>query len=203
MLAIAVAALLASYVDFDKKEINLKLVYFAADEAVANANLEYVYAKTSPDAGAPPSRRSASGRYYAFLPLSLGEIRGFKTRFHLYTMGAGKAYEGDRRQVLKGTDGVVFIADRGAKQAGATTAALAVLKADLAAAGLPWGSIPVVYQAVGDGDLAGVRKTLGASTDTPVFEANPSAGTGVFDTLKAAARAMLMALRDGARDAGR
>src|SRR5688572_25367391 len=121
MLAIALAALLSSTVDFDKKEINLKLLYVSADEAIATQNLDYVYRKTNPDAGpaAEKPERSPAGGYYSFLPLSLGEIRGFKTRFHLYTMGTGKAYEADRRRVMKGADGIVFIADRDPKKSSA------------------------------------------------------------------------------------
>lgn len=204
MLTATLLALLSSYVDFEKKEINLKLVYFSADEAVGNANLEYVYAKTSPDAGTTMrSERHASGRYYSFLPLTLGEIRGFKTRFHLYTMGSAKAYEAGRRQVLKGVDGIVFIADRSPKQSSVNVAALAQLKADLAANGVAWGSVPVIYQAIGAGDLAATTKPLAVPADARVFEADPAQGTGVFDTLKAAAKAMLMALRDQGRDGGR
>jgi mutual gliding-motility protein MglA len=204
MLAAALAALLSAYVDYEKKEINLKLVYFAADEAVANANLEYVYAKTSPDAGTPlRSERNASGRYFSFLPLSLGEIRGFKTRFHLYTMGSAKAYEGERRQVMKGTDGVVFIADKDPKKAAANVAALAQLKADLATNGYDFGAMVVVYQAVGAGDVAAVKRALALPADAQVFEADPPQGLGVFDTLKAAAKGMLMSLKKSATDAGR
>ena len=204
MLALALTTLLASHIDYEKKEINMKLIYVSADEAVATANLEYVYAKTSPDAG-PRARpeRSAAGGYYSFLPLTLGEIRGFKTRFHLYTMGTGKAYEKDRRQVMKGTDGVVFIADKDAKKSTANIAALAQLKADLAANGYDPAAMVIVYQAVGQGDVALLRKSLGLKPETVVFEADPASGTGVFDTMKAAAKGMLMALRNGASDAGK
>ena len=198
MLAIAVAAVLSSYVDYDRKEINLKLVYVATDPAAAWANVAYVYAKTAPDAGRPVAdepEKTEAGHYYSFLPLSLGEIRGFKTRFHLYTVGTEKQFTADRRRLMRGADGVVFIAERDPQKASANTAALAVAKADLAAAGTAWDSIPIVYQAVGEGDVAGVRKALSLPLETVVFEANPSAGSGVFDTLKAAAKGMLMALK--------
>src|SRR5512139_338248 len=103
-----------SFINYSSREINCKLVYYGPGLCGKTTNLHYIYAKTSPDAkGKMISLATETERtlFFDFLPLSLGEIRGFKTRFHLYTVPGQVFYDASRKLILKGVDGVVFVAD--------------------------------------------------------------------------------------------
>ena len=103
-----------SFINYSSREINCKLVYYGPGLCGKTTNLQYIYEKTNPDAkGKMISLATETERtlFFDFLPLSLGEIRGFKTRFHLYTVPGQVFYEASRRLILKSVDGVVFVAD--------------------------------------------------------------------------------------------
>ncbi|HEX7625041.1 MAG TPA: gliding-motility protein MglA, partial [Anaeromyxobacteraceae bacterium] len=103
-----------SFINYSSREINCKIVYYGPGLCGKTTNLQYVYAKTNPDAkGKMISLATETERtlFFDFLPLSLGEIRGFKTRFHLYTVPGQVFYDASRKLILKGVDGVVFVAD--------------------------------------------------------------------------------------------
>jgi len=103
-----------SFINYSSREINCKLVYYGPGLGGKTTNLQFIYAKTSPEAkGKMISLATETERtlFFDFLPLSLGEIRGFKTRFHLYTVPGQSFYNASRKLVLQGTDGVVFVAD--------------------------------------------------------------------------------------------
>ncbi|MDP1823637.1 MAG: gliding-motility protein MglA [Archangium sp.] len=200
----------ASFINYSAREINLKLVYVSASDAAGRANLEYVYGKTNPEAkGKFISLAVEDGshvQFFDFLPLSLGEIRGFKVRFHLYTSVGGKGAEATRRLILKGVDGVVFVADGDPKRSAENVRAFKQLKGDLAALGYDWKTTPITVQVQGEGVAQPmtpevVAQALGLS-DQPVFSATPVNGVGVFDTLKSSAKQMLLELKKGVPDAG-
>ena len=103
-----------SFINYMAREINCKLVYYGPGLCGKTTNLQYIYERTNPDAkGKMISLATETERtlFFDFLPLSLGEIRGFKTRFHLYTVPGQVFYDASRKLILKGVDGVIFVAD--------------------------------------------------------------------------------------------
>src|SRR5882724_178737 len=103
-----------SFINYSSREINCKIVYYGPGLCGKTTNLQYIYNKTSPSAkGKMISLATETERtlFFDFLPLSLGEIRGFKTRFHLYTVPGQVFYDASRKLILKGVDGVVFVGD--------------------------------------------------------------------------------------------
>ena len=103
-----------SFINYSSREINCKIVYYGPGLCGKTTNLQYIYNKTNPEAkGKMISLATETERtlFFDFLPLSLGEIRGFKTRFHLYTVPGQVFYDASRKLILKGVDGVVFVAD--------------------------------------------------------------------------------------------
>jgi hypothetical protein len=187
----------AAVVDYEKKEITLKIVYYGTGPL--EENLQYVYAKTNPDSRGKIvelTDTSKKGEYYSFLPLRLGEIRGFKVRVDLYTVPVGQEYTAARILLLKGADGIVFVADADPKRDRASTDSLTELHKNLADLRLE--KIPVVFQvAVTEHDEARVAKLekLLSVHGRPLYEATPAVGVGVFDTLKAITKLALMELR--------
>jgi hypothetical protein len=103
-----------SFINYSSREINCKIVYYGPGLCGKTTNLQYIYNRTNPEAkGKMISLATETERtlFFDFLPLSLGEIRGFKTRFHLYTVPGQVFYDASRKLILKGVDGVVFVAD--------------------------------------------------------------------------------------------
>ena len=103
-----------SFINYASREINCKIVYYGPGLCGKTTNLQFVYQKTAPEAkGKMISLATETERtlFFDFLPLALGEIRGFKTRFHLYTVPGQVFYDASRKLILKGVDGVVFVVD--------------------------------------------------------------------------------------------
>src|SRR5437879_5632688 len=103
-----------SFINYSSREINCKIVYYGPGLCGKTTNLQYIYANTNQNAkGKMISLATETERtlFFDFLPLSLGEIRGFKTRLHLYTVPGQVFYDASRKLILKGVDGVVFVAD--------------------------------------------------------------------------------------------
>ena len=204
----------ASFINYSSREINVKIVYYApAATTAATGNLQYIYGKTNPEAkgkliklttqsDSTGDLSDSSTVFFDFLPLSLGEIRGFKTHFHLYTVPVADPYISSRVLLLKGVDGIVFIADAAPTQAKANLARLQELKTNLKDLGYDFDKTPIVFQIVGTSavgaiPVADLKIALGIGAQQ-VFEADPTTGIGVFDTLKAIAKLILMELKEGA-----
>jgi signal recognition particle receptor subunit beta len=103
-----------SFINYSSREINCKIVFYGPGLCGKTTNLQWIYKKTNPDSkGKMISLATETERtlFFDFLPLALGEIRGFKTRFHLYTVPGQVFYDASRKLILKGVDGVVFVAD--------------------------------------------------------------------------------------------
>ena len=103
-----------TFINYASREINCKIVYYGPGLCGKTTNLQYIYNKTNPEAkGKMISLATETERtlFFDFLPLSLGEIRGFKTRFHLYTVPGQVFYDASRKLILKGVDGVVYVGD--------------------------------------------------------------------------------------------
>ena len=128
-----------SFINYASREINCKIVYYGPGLCGKTTNLQHVYQKTAPDAkGKMISLATETERtlFFDFLPLALGEIRGFKTRFHLYTVPGQVFYDASRKLILKGVDGVVFVADSQEERLDANIESLDNLRINLEGAGL-------------------------------------------------------------------
>src|SRR5215211_6006185 len=191
-----------SFINYMAREINCKLVYYGPGLCGKTTNLQYIYERTNPEAkGKMISLATETERtlFFDFLPLSLGEIRGFKTRFHLYTVPGQVFYDASRKLILKGVDGVVFVADSQDERMDANIESLYNLEENLQTQGYDLAQIPYVLQ-LNKRDLPNVTPIEEITSELarkgePVFEAVATDGTGVFDTLKAVAKQVLTELR--------
>jgi signal recognition particle receptor subunit beta len=193
-----------SFINYSSREINCKIVYYGPGLCGKTTNLQYIYTKTNPEArGKMISLATETERtlFFDFLPLSLGEIRGFKTRFHLYTVPGQVFYDASRKLILKGVDGVCFVADSQEGRLEANIESLDNLRVNLAEQGFNLDKLPFVMQ-YNKRDLPGALplETLRAElnkANVPEFEAVAATGVGVFDTLKAVAKLVLTELKKG------
>ncbi len=193
-----------SFINYAQREINCKLVYYGPGLCGKTTNLQYIYNKTNPDAkGKMISLATETERtlFFDFLPLSLGEIRGFKTRFHLYTVPGQVFYDASRKLILKGVDGVVFVADSQVARTEANIESYENLAANLAEQGYDLNKIPFVVQ-YNKRDMPEVLpveelRKICNPRNVPDFEAVATTGVGVFDTLKALAKLVLTELKRG------
>ncbi|MGH9785838.1 MAG: GTP-binding protein [Terriglobia bacterium] len=191
-----------SFINFAAKEINCKLVYYGAGLGGKTTNLEKVYEMT-PNKGKMISLATESDRtlFFDFLPLDLGTVRGFKTRFHLYTVPGQVFYDASRKLILRGVDGVVFVADSQPERMDANIESIENLEENLKEHGYDLLKIPYVLQ-LNKRDLPNVLSVEELSKelrrkDEPVIEAVAFKGVGVFETLKEISRLVLAELRKG------
>src|SRR3954467_1180112 len=194
-----------SFINYMAREINCKIVYYGPGLCGKTTNLQFIYERTNPDAkGKMISLATETERtlFFDFLPLSLGEIKGFKTRFHLYTVPGQVFYDASRKLILKGADGVVYVADSQIGRIEANIESLENLRTNLSEQGYSLEKLPYVIQ-YNKRDLPSAApidqlRELLNPTNVPDFEAAATAGDGVFETLKAVAKAVLTELRKGA-----
>src|SRR5450631_220101 len=191
-----------SFINYSSREINCKLVYYGPGLGGKTTNLQFIYARTSPEAkGKMISLATETDRtlFFDFLPLDLGTVRGFKTRFHLYTVPGQVFYDASRKLILKGVDGVVFVADSQEERIDANIESLDNLRYNLKEQGYDLDKLPYVVQ-YNKRDLPYVmsveemRRELNP-TNVPDFEACAMTGEGVFETLKAVAKLILIDLK--------
>ena len=193
-----------SFINFAAREINCKIVYYGAGLGGKTTNLQHIFDKTSEkQKGKMISLATETDRtlFFDFLPLDLGTVRGFKTRFHLYTVPGQVFYDASRKLILRGVDGVVFVADSQPERMDANVEALENLQDNLKEHGYDFSKIPYVLQ-LNKRDLPNVlpidnlKKELVKKAE-PVFEAIAFQGTGVFETLREVARQVLVELKKG------
>lgn len=191
-----------SFINYLSREINCKLVYYGPGLCGKTTNLQFIYNKTAPDSkGKMISLATEQERtlFFDFLPISLGEIRGFRTRFHLYTVPGQVFYDASRKLILKGVDGVIFVADSQIERMEANLESLENLRFNLSEQGYQLDKLPFVIQ-YNKRDLPSacsleeLRQTLN-TTSVPDYEAIASKGDGVFDTLKAVTKLVLTELK--------
>jgi mutual gliding-motility protein MglA len=193
-----------TFINYASREINCKIVYYGPGLGGKTTNLQYVYDKTAPNAkGKMISLATETDRtlFFDFLPLELGSVRGFKTRFHLYTVPGQVFYDASRKLILKGVDGIIFVADSQAERMDANFESVNNLEQNLKVQGYDLTKIPYALQ-LNKRDLPNVvsvedmKKEL-VRKGEPVLEAVASTGVGVFDTLKAVAKQVLIELKKG------
>ena len=193
-----------SFINYSAKEINCKIVYYGPGLCGKTTNLQYIYNRTNPSArGKMISLATETERtlFFDFLPLALGEIRGFKTRFHLYTTPGQMFYDASRKLILKGVDGVVFVVDSQVDRVEANLESLDNLEDNLREQGYELDSIPFAIQ-YNKRDLPNIAtiddlRSMFNERGVPDFEACAPKGEGVFDTLKAIAKQVLIELKKG------
>jgi signal recognition particle receptor subunit beta len=191
-----------TFINYAAREINCKIVYYGPGLCGKTTNIQFIYDKTGTGAkGKLISLATESERtlFFDFLPIELGTIRGFRTRFHLYTVPGQVFYDASRKLILKGVDGVVFVADSQEARMDANVESIRNLKENLKEHGVAIDKVPYVLQ-LNKRDLPTavpipeLEKALRIK-DEPVFEAVASRGSGVFETLKAVVKAVLMDLK--------
>jgi signal recognition particle receptor subunit beta len=193
-----------TFINYASREINCKIVYYGPGLCGKTTNLQHVYDKsTAGTKGKLISLATETDRtlFFDFLPLELGTVRGFKTRFHLYTVPGQVFYDASRKLILKGVDGVIFVADSQEERMDANVEALDNLVTNLKGQGYDFNTIPYVLQ-FNKRDLPtampieDMKKILCRRNET-VVEACASKGTGVFETLRAVAKVVLQELNKG------
>ncbi len=187
-----------TFINYVAREINCKIVYYGPGLGGKTTNLQYVYQITSAEnKGKLVSLATETERtlFFDFLPIDLGQIRGFRTRFHLYTVPGQVFYDSSRKLILKGADGVVFVADSQEERMDANLESLANLAQNLKEHGFDLEKIPYVLQ-LNKRDLPSAMpmedlKQQLLVKGEPVIEAVAPQGVGVLPTLKAVARQVL------------
>ena len=193
-----------SFINFAAREINCKIVYYGAGLGGKTTNLQFIFEKTADKQKSKMiSLATETDRtlFFDFLPLDLGTVRGFRTRFHLYTVPGQVFYDASRKLILRGVDGVVFVADSQEERLDANLEALDNLQENLKEHGYDFKKIPYVLQ-LNKRDLpnilpvADLKRELTKKSE-PSLEAVACEGKGVFETLKEVARQVLIELKKG------
>ena len=190
-----------SMINYASREINCKVVYYGSGLGGKTSNLEYVYSRVKPDIkGKMISLATETERtlFFDFLPIDLGEIRGFRTRFHLYTVPGQVYYNASRRLILKGVDGVIFVADSQRSRLEANIEAMHNLYENMESYGYDLETIPFIVQynkrdlpdIMSVEELRSVLNPIGV----PDFEAVAIEGEGVFQTLSAVSKLVVKSL---------
>ena len=194
-----------TFINYVAREINCKIVYYGPGLGGKTTNLQYLYDITNAEnKGKLISLATETDRtlFFDFLPIDLGQIRGLRTRFHLYTVPGQVFYDASRKLILRGVDGVVFVADSQEERLDANLESLSNLDQNLKEHGFDLGKIPYVLQ-LNKRDLPNAMPVTKLSRllltrGEPVFEAVAIRGEGILETLKAVARQVLVELRKSA-----
>ncbi|MEJ2207017.1 MAG: gliding-motility protein MglA [Gemmatimonadota bacterium] len=190
-----------SMINYASREINCKIVYYGTGLGGKTTNLEYIYSRVNPETkGKMISLATETERtlFFDFLPIDLGEIRGFKTRFHLYTVPGQVYYNASRRLILKGVDGIVFVADSQDTRAEANIESMHNLYENLETLGYDPANLPFAIQ-YNKRDLSDIVpvEDLRAQINpmgVPDFEGIAIEGRGVFETLSCVSKLVVQSL---------
>lgn len=191
-----------SFINYSSREINCKIVYYGPGLCGKTTNLQYIYKKTNPEQkGKLISLATETERtlFFDFLPLALGDIKGFRIRFHLYTVPGQVFYAASRKLILKGVDGIVFVADSQIERMESNLESLDDLRINLAEQGYELDKLPFTIQ-YNKRDLPNIMpleemNKLLNHREVPWFEAVAIVGKGVFETLKSVAKQVLLELK--------
>jgi signal recognition particle receptor subunit beta len=193
-----------SFINYNAKEIHCKIVYYGPSLSGKTTNLQWVYQNSiAEDKSQMTELPSDVERtlFFDFLPIEVGEIRGFKTRFHLYTVPGQVVYDASRRLILKGLDGIVFVADSQAERMEENIESMNNLEKNLELQGYDIQNIPLAIQ-YNKRDLPNalplneLRYALN-KYNVPDFEGSARQGKGVFEALKVTSKSIIAALKGG------
>lgn len=188
-----------STINFAAREINFKIVYYGPGMSGKTTNLKWVFQNVPGNRrGEMVSLATEDERtlFFDFLPVDLGEVKGFKTRFHLYTVPGQVFYNASRKLILRGADGIVFVADSAPSRLRANAESMRNLRENLVEYGVKVEDVPLVLQA-NKRDLPDalpiemIQMVIDPSKTLPFFEAESVNGRGVFETLKEVSRMVL------------
>ncbi|MGH1467362.1 MAG: GTP-binding protein [Bdellovibrionales bacterium] len=193
-----------SFINYNKKEIHCKVVYYGPSLGGKTTNLQWVYKQLQElqksELFTLPTDTERT-LFFDFLPLEVGEINGYNVRFHLYTVPGQVVYEASRRLILKGLDGVIFVADSQKERLEENKRSFEGLKANLERQGYNYKNLPLVMQ-YNKQDLPNAMSVkdlrLELNQDTfPDFEARAHEGAGVFESLKEVSKQIIASLKSG------
>jgi signal recognition particle receptor subunit beta len=191
-----------SFINYASKEINCKIVYFGPGMSGKTTNVQYIYEHTQQEQRGKLVTLSTENErtlFFDFLPLDVGEVRGYRTRFHLYSIPGQTFYEVSRQFILKGVDGIVFVADSQTEQMEANIESFEALNRSLDRQGYDSGKLPLVLQ-YNKRDLPAAVSVqeLEATfnpTRRPSFEAVANRGVGVMETLQSISQSVIRELK--------
>lgn len=194
-----------SFINYNAKEIHCKIVYYGPSLGGKTTNLQWVYQSTEQDQKnklVVKNTEIERTLFFDFLPLNIGTIRNFQTRFHLYTVPGQVVYDASRRLILKGLDGVIFVADSQAERMDENVQALKNLQKNLELQGYDIREVPLVMQynkrdLPNATSLADLRSNLNLY-NAPEFEACAWEGKGVMESLKTVSKSIITVLKGGA-----
>ncbi len=194
-----------SFINYNAKEIHCKVVYYGPSLGGKTTNMQWIYAQTNPEMKSDLEKSDTQTErtlFFDFLPIQMGEIQGFKTRLHLYTVPGQVVYDASRKLILKGLDGIIFVADSQKERMEENIDSIKNLKINLDQQGYNIQEIPLIIQynkrdlpnAANLGDL---RKALNLY-NAPEFEAKANQGVGVLESLKTVSKSIITVLKGGA-----
>ena len=193
-----------SFINYNAKEIHCKVVYYGPSLSGKTTNLQWVYNKSIAQEKSELIELPTDVErtlFFDFLPMEIGEIRGFRTRFHLYTVPGQVVYDASRKLILKGLDGLIFVADSQAERMEENIQSLNNLEKNLEQQGYDIRNIPLVIQ-YNKRDLPNalpvseLRNALNRY-NAPDFDGSAREGKGVFESLKTATKAIITTLKGG------
>ncbi len=191
-----------SLINYSSKEINCKIVYYGPGLGGKTTNIKYVYSKVNPESrGKLMSLDTELDRtlFFDFLPVNLGKVRGFTLHFHLYTVPGQVYYNASRKLILKGTDGLIFVADSQIERFEDNIESLENLKENLAEYGVKLGDIPLTmqYNKRDLPNIVSIEELEEVLNPRRVFFSEGVAiqGIGVFEPLKEVSKKALRRLK--------
>ena len=193
-----------AFINQEAKEIHCKVVYYGPSLGGKTTNIQWVYQNTAADQKSKLIALNTDIErtlFFDFLPLNIGDIRGYKTRFHLYSVPGQVVYDSSRKLILKGLDGVIFVADSQKERMEENLEALRNLETNLEAQGYDIREIPLILQynkrdLPNAATMQDLRKSLN-QFNAPEFEANAAEGKGVMESLKSISKSIIHVLKGG------
>jgi signal recognition particle receptor subunit beta len=193
-----------SFINHNAKEIHCKVVYYGPSLGGKTTNIQWIYQQTAQDQKSKLIALNTDIErtlFFDFLPLNLGDIRGYNTRFHLYTVPGQVVYDASRKLIMKGLDGVIFVADSQNERMEENLESLRNLETNLEAQGYDIREIPLVFQynkrdLPNSASLADLRTQLNLY-NAPDFEATANEGKGVLESFKTTSKAIINVLKGG------
>lgn len=193
-----------SFINHNAKEIHCKIVYYGPSLGGKTTNVQWIYQRTADDQRSKLIALNTDIErtlFFDFLPMNVGDIRGYNTRFHIYTVPGQVVYDASRKLIMKGLDGVIFVADSQNERMEENLESLRNLETNLEAQGYNINEIPLVIQynkrdLPNASSLGELRSQLNLY-NSPDFEAIASEGKGVMESFKTVSKAIINTLKGG------